>query len=110
MGLSNYPPGVTGNEIQIAGPSWEGEITRTCTAEDVEVEILGTDALALLAENRAGRTTTMVVDFVRSAYSAYLPECPFIDGEVYAWAYDGVLSWTCPVCGGEYEEEGGRDD
>lgn len=26
---SSYPPGVTGNEWQIAGPEWEGEITVT---------------------------------------------------------------------------------
>lgn len=28
--MSNYPPGVTGNEPQIAGPSYEEEVERTC--------------------------------------------------------------------------------
>ena len=28
--MSNYPPGVTGNEFEIAGPDWEGPIDRDC--------------------------------------------------------------------------------
>lgn len=30
MNLSNYPPGVTGNEFEIAGPDWEHEVEGTC--------------------------------------------------------------------------------
>ena len=30
MSLSNYPPGVTGNEYEIAGPDSEWEETRYC--------------------------------------------------------------------------------
>jgi hypothetical protein len=33
-----------------------------------------------------------------------LPECPF-DGEVDAWQFEGVLHWTCPVCGAEHDED-----
>lgn len=28
--MSNYPPGVTGNELRIAGPDWDGDIEREC--------------------------------------------------------------------------------
>lgn len=104
-----YPPGVTGNELEIAGPSWEGEITRTCMQTDVELEVLGSESRDLLSANLTGITTTMVVDFVKSAVTITVPECPFIDGEAYAWVYNGVLVWTCPVCGHEYTEDR-RDD
>lgn len=30
MGLSNYPPGVTGNEYEIAGPDYEEEVEGEC--------------------------------------------------------------------------------
>jgi len=30
MSLSNYPPGVSGNEYEISGPDWEQETTRYC--------------------------------------------------------------------------------
>ncbi len=30
MTLSNYPPGVTGNEIEIAGADWENETDKEC--------------------------------------------------------------------------------
>ena len=82
--MSNYPPGVTGREFAIAGPDWEGEEQRTCENTDVEVVIQGVDGPVAIT----------------------LPECPVIDFEVGAWAFGGVLHWTCPVCGREYEEDG----
>lgn len=36
--FSNYPPGVTGNEDQIAGPRGEAEETRTVLCEDCGLE------------------------------------------------------------------------
>lgn len=36
--LSNYPPGVTGNEYQIAGPDWEQEDHRYCPECGYEVD------------------------------------------------------------------------
>lgn len=101
----NFPPGVSGNEIEIAGADWEGEIERSCDQTDVEIAVLGPESRDLLAANRTGITTTMLVDFVKSMVTVTVPECPFIDGEVYAWSYNGVLTWTCPVCGHEYTED-----
>lgn len=37
-GLSNYPPGVTGNELQISGPSWESTEDVICPECDSDVE------------------------------------------------------------------------
>ena len=34
MSLSNYPPGVTGAEYDIAGPDSEEEVIETCPADD----------------------------------------------------------------------------
>lgn len=31
--MSNYPPGVTGGEFEIAGPDWEGQVDRECLEE-----------------------------------------------------------------------------
>ena len=38
--MSNYPPGVTGNEFEIAGPNREYEEVRECTECGEEVEML----------------------------------------------------------------------
>ena len=42
MGLSNYPPGVSGNEWQIAGPEREDEGHRVCPNAYCDKEVLVT--------------------------------------------------------------------
>lgn len=32
--MSNYPPGVTGNEYEISGPTYEEDEKRTCSDKD----------------------------------------------------------------------------
>jgi len=83
-----YPPGVSGNEYEIAGPSWSGEIERTCGASNVTITVKRVDDDALVPLD--------------------MDECPWIDGEVYAETFQGVMSWTCPLCGKLHEET--RDD
>ena len=102
--MSNYPPGVTGNEFEIAGPSWEGEIERTCEQTDVEIKVAGVDATEYADAIQAGKAGTFE-GFLRSLVTITLPDCLFIDMEVPAWSYGGVLHWKCPVCGHEYEED-----
>ena len=85
MGLSNYPPGVSGNELELAGPSWEGMVERTCTAQNVQLKVVGAEPGTLI--------------------DVELDSCPWVDGEVEAWEYGGTLAWTCPVCGREYTED-----
>ena len=41
--MSNYPAGVTGNEWQISGPSWEGTVSAQCPMCDHEDEFDGAD-------------------------------------------------------------------
>lgn len=37
---SNYPPGVTGLELHIAGPSWEGTVERACEIPEAEIDVI----------------------------------------------------------------------
>ena len=110
---SNYPPGVTGSEYEIAGPSWEGEVNRECgrQADLSPVTTTLRDAIIDVVREKVpiekGRRALQSALDEAMDYSDQR-ECPF-DGEVYAWAYGGVLHWTCPVCGYEHEEDG-RDD
>lgn len=83
--MSNYPPGVTGFEPQIAGPRWEGELERTCNAENVTIKIVRADD---------GREFELPLDV-----------CPWIDGEVDAQESRSEIHWTCPACGTEHVEE-----
>ena len=61
MSWNNYPPGVTGNEYEIAGPDFE-------TTEETECD------------------------------------CGF-KGEVEVEGFHGVVSWTCPQCETDHEED-----
>lgn len=117
MGLSNYPPGVTGRELEIAGPDWEGEIEATCGTENVELQVLCKDDIATLkiiagATGAQGsgkrRDADVIQQAMRRAFSRMetitLPTCTF-EGEVFAWGYQGITHWACPVCGTEHERE-----
>ena len=50
----NYPPGVTGNEYEIAGPDWEVEVTGECPS-------CGHDD-SLLAQGYGGGRWTVCLD------------------------------------------------
>lgn len=133
--MSNYPPGVSGNEWAIAGPSYERDEARTCGQEDVTLRTLSAlgkrkieesiEALATCPEcrvmkyahkmdcsQRGGPTTApaAIRAFLTTALSeveeTVVPTCPLVDEEVTVWGGDdGLLHWTCPVCGHEHEEE-----
>jgi len=115
----SYPPGVTGNEYEIAGPDWEGTLEVTCPNEEARLEVVSKDVAeildeyrtALLAENgdevfRQLRALKNQIAYeVRGTVTA---PCPFV-GEVDAAAFRGQTWWTCPVCGAENEEEAEDD-
>ena len=87
MGMSNYPPGVTGRELQIAGPDWEDEIEVTCRAKNV--------TWLVAAAGEKGKAAPKLMDFD-------FDECPY-EGAVDAWGYHRVTHWTCPACGTEHD-------
>lgn len=114
--MSNYPPGVTGRELEIAGPDWEGDIERECTNTDIELEIILPEDIKSLksiaaATGSQGSGKRRDADIMQQSMKRFfsrmltvsLDECPF-SGEVEAWSYGKVLHWTCPVCEREYEE------
>lgn len=114
---SNYPPGVTGHELEIAGPDWEGEIERACSTRNIEMDMFTDEDVALirrvaLATGGQGRGKRRDADVMqhslRGALSRMitvtLDTCPF-EGEVAAWRYERVLHWMCPLCGAEYSED-----
>lgn len=84
MSVSNYPPGVTGREPEIAGYR-EVEFERACNAANVTIKVVRADD---------GDIAELTVDV-----------CPWIDGEVTASEVRGELVWTCPACGTEHREE-----
>lgn len=78
--MSNYPPGVSGNEWQIAGPSkeWdeEREVEHACDEDRFE-------------ENFEGKALVRVTqwDF-----------------------YSRSIEWVCPQCGEDVEDEDDPED
>lgn len=105
--MSNYPRGVTGRELEIAGPDWEGETERSCTQKDVTLFVMTGDAAgSIVLWHKVHPDQPMTAEqLLSNCVEVEVEECPAIDMEVDAWAYGGILHWTCPVCGHEYEED-----
>lgn len=135
MSLSNYPPGVTGREPQIAGyPEVERELD--CDNVDVEVTIIdhhhlheiGTiargmreftrelEGLTMMETKRRLRQMADLLEYhVRDSCTTTLEHCPFSD-EI-TWTVDAAeLSVECPVCGKQHvldysaDPDADRDD
>ena len=105
--MSNYPPGVSGNELEIAGPDWEGEVTRTCSQTDVTLHLVTKYAIGnIRLWHTIHKDEPMTAqDILGLCEEITVAECPCIDVEVDAWSYGGTLHWTCPACEHEYEED-----
>lgn len=129
-GLSNYPPGVTGNEPQIAGGT-DVVVEVTCGAEpfDVYPAAAVDDLLRSLADVLNGRRTVrtevrgrwreeteteqvlraknrLAVALIGVAAMKFeQPEpCRFV-GQVDAEVFEGTLCWECPSCGTKHEDD-----
>lgn len=120
--MSNYPPGVTGREWQIAGADREVDERRTCGAENVEVLVprdevesyidlaLGVLTGRVLVREGADRVDRAIVHLTR-AFEAFkgmdkteVAVCPF-DGTVTVQQYGTTLTWVCPLCDTDHEED-----
>jgi hypothetical protein len=111
--VSNYPPGVTGNEPQIAGYP-EGARVMTCSKYFDGAKIapvhLGDELLAIQLLIQEGKTDAAVAAVTRLTRDALdMPEaeeteCGF-EGEADCMFGEGMIWWTCPRCDQENETE-----
>lgn len=123
---SNYPPGVTGHEIEIAGAYWEDSVERVCGMRDADITVINNRLAVAVADLQKARGD--VHDRVEGAEFAYerarhrvlseavlynqdvctisVAECPF-EGDVWVTQNyrGGVLSWECPLCKTVHEED-----
>lgn len=121
--MSNYPPGVTGNEYAIAGPDYEAEEDRDCAEECAEfVSLTHVDAflgdlarrlLEAAAHGAQGSSFEAAMKSGADGVKVALGElkalavdkpCEF-SGEVMVTGYGGQRWWTCPSCGSETTED-----
>lgn len=113
--MTNYPPGVSGNEPQIAGYP-EKQTIRTCGAVDVEVRIMPDDldtwinAMSKMLEHTVTEASirsyaTGIVSVYKSLeYKTFITECLF-KGDVDVQMHPYAEYWQCPLCGTEHETE-----
>jgi hypothetical protein len=114
--MSNYPPGVTGNEPQIRGLG-ERTTHKVCVNSDGFTATLMTtdlkDSIVRLAELlkhdvtiASLKSAANSVVFFASVYEPQMDidDCPF-EGEVDTQIDQWIEFWDCPVCGKEHQED-----
>lgn len=112
--MSNYPPGVTGNEPQIAGYP-EGSRAVICAADDpyvVHLERAGDDIYSLVKDvlsTDQGLTASDIrrkIDALAATWrrEGAVAPCTW-EGVVDGVYSQGAFLWTCPNCGTEQEED-----
>jgi hypothetical protein len=125
--MSNYPPGVTGNEYEIAGPDreWEEEDWE-CTNQTrkfVKVHPNLVDQLRKLVnthynvnrfneekENFYSLVTSVSFYLLNYETDIHIEPCGYV-GDIAKQSYQGKSFWTCPQCNQDYEkyEDDGYD-
>lgn len=120
--MSNYPPGVTGGEPQIAGPLAEYTETHSC-GDQTSKRILTVASEAALAHLQGALTEMVSSGIIHEtslpALANYVSQleaglievdviCPF-DGPVDVAYFKGYATWTCPECGTEHDIEPSDD-
>lgn len=133
--MSNYPPGVTGFEPQIAGyPEGEYLVTTPCTGYIDEariqpdwlpdqlqhiVGILDGTVLVRPSDSPTARARVRLLDLISELQKMPVGhdiECGFegkVDAQFEHFGRSATrVYWTCPICGKECEEdrEAGDDD
>lgn len=115
--MSNYPPGVTGREFEIAGYDDEQDVYRDCGAAATILVLTrgGRDALdqinSRLTGISRGDDRIMAADASAIIYSLIKRQiihvdvdvCPF-EGEVTIGWYGTKGTWQCPLCQKEHIE------
>jgi len=108
--MNNYPPGVTGRELAIAGPDWEGLVERECQIEDTTLTVVPAkilEALTYAIGPNSASTSEGIARLIKDLkHDTFTVEgiCPF-EGEVEIWTYQRMAHWTCPLCDYEHTED-----
>jgi predicted RNA-binding Zn-ribbon protein involved in translation (DUF1610 family) len=127
--MSNYPPGVSGLEYEIAGPDNEWEDEFEC--ENLSLKYIRIPEHVFEYCSSVGKRVYRTSEIAESKENIYqilarlnvmfnspeigreviTEECGFI-GTVLKESYKNQIWWTCPNCGKGYEEtiERYRDD
>lgn len=121
--MSNYPPGVTGNEYEIAGGEesevyWECEsMTSGITISMHMLEEMADDGLTIhnrLKEHNYTSYQALIdqkLKSLRDKIHGYIHSDDVIDGDcgfagyVLMESYKNKTWWSCPNCGTEHEIE-----
>ena len=124
MDMSNYPPGVTGREFQIAGYDDEEDSYRECMSagtisvftRDARDEITRIKGLLLrIATGDKPESFAAILAANLEYLLAHrighvdVERCPFA-GEVSIGWYSGVGNWECPLCRREHREDAPEPD
>jgi hypothetical protein len=115
---SNYPPGVTGRE-DVFGPQAERTMSKDCDNEEWWPVLLGDDAagwvqhVANLVEHGAdadkiaanvAKMKEAIDGCQRVTDNDEAVQCEF-SGDVDVQIWSGSMTWTCPRCGKEHDDE-----
>lgn len=119
--MSNYPPGVTGNEFAIAGPDREWEEEFKCTNDEFEYVMISPYAFEYISKLAKKYSNIDSLAEVKDNLYIYLGhlnacinlssittevqygKCGFSD-VVLKQSYRDEVWWDCPQCGKTYEE------
>lgn len=105
VSLSNYPPGVTGNELEIAGPDYEQDEERYCGAEvQVVPAALAKDIVESVLRAQEGLRVNADVLSILIRQAEIAGECGY-EGEVTVYRYQRRQWWVCPACRTSHEED-----
>jgi hypothetical protein len=112
--MSNLPPGVSGNEYQIAGAQQEQDRTMECEAEEVQIVTIsgfGQDrierALELIREsgNKPARDIySYLLTAMDEVNKVDMEVCPFV-GNVTVYRHGSDEWWRCPLCNTDHQDE-----
>lgn len=119
--MSNYPPGVSGNEFAIAGPDKEWEEEMACSNEEFEYVMITPEAFKFASGFGYKIYRSNEIEFIRGNIEKFIREfnthfnhspmtgdtqyvsCGYV-GEVMKYSYRDEIWWDCPQCGKRYEE------
>jgi hypothetical protein len=120
--MSNYPPGVTGNEYEIAGADEEWVEERACNNEEFDYVMVSPEAFKYASQLGSKYWSLTEQDQIAKEIGKHLRQlnslfnvtggnsvvqygkCGFV-GDVMLESYRDTIYWTCPICAKDYEEK-----